>query len=366
MKKIECIIRSEKLIDVIKALKKAGIGGMTVSEVRGFGIQSDRPGNFLFVHKTKIEIYATDIQAKKIVPHILFHCSAGRLGDGKIAVMPLDDCVRIRTGERRNKAILAFAFLLFTFNLAYATPTTLIWAPSTDIQLYKKIHIGYDLYAPTTSKGTNSGNYDQHNYVLQVWGPTFSLLSDKPEDNLLGKIWLPLGKIMAETGFDYKKGLGSFYDSTPWYFHFKLAVPEEAYFKNMPAIALGSYDMGTRANRTNNNIWYGRIAKTLNIGKVNLGRVSGGYFVGNGRLLRDKDSLRDNAGPMVAWERIISEINDKLWLCVDYQGTQSSYGALNAGFAWSFTKDISTILAYDIYNNRNLTDTITFQLDINF
>ncbi len=264
--------------------------------------------------------------------------------------------------KKLKVTLMVLLISILSTGFLYATPSTLIWAPSTDIQPYKKIHVGYDLYAPTRSKGFN----DQHNYVLQVWGPTFSLLSDKPEDNLLGKVWSPLGKIMAETGVDYKKGLGSFYDSTPWYFHFKFGVPEGAYFNHMPAIAVGCYDMGTRANRTNNNLWYGRIAETLNIGKVNLGRVSGGYFVGNGKLLRDKVGSRDNAGPLIAWERTMSEISDKLWLCVDYQGTQSSYGALNAGFAWSFTKDISALLAYDIYNNRNLTKTVTFQLDVNF
>lgn len=265
-----------------------------------------------------------------------------------------------------KKMFLTVLFCGIIFSAVFATPSTLIWTPSTDIQPYKKIHLGYDLYAPKNSKRTNADNYDQHNYVLQVWGPTFSLLSDKPEDNFLGKIWSPLGKVMAETGFDYKKGLGSFYDSSPWYFHFKFGVPEDAYFKNMPALAFGSYDMGTRANRTNNNIWYGRLAKTVNIGKVNLGRFSGGYFSGNGRLLRDKNSLRDNNGMMLAWERTMSEISDKLWLCVDYQATQSSYGAMNYGFAWAFTKDVSAILAYDIYNNRNFTDTVTFQVDINF
>ncbi|PIQ86330.1 MAG: hypothetical protein COV73_04770 [Candidatus Omnitrophica bacterium CG11_big_fil_rev_8_21_14_0_20_43_6] len=262
---------------------------------------------------------------------------------------------------KRIGLILA-VFCGFVLSNAYATPSTLIWAPSTDIQPYKKIHITADNYTPTTSKGAS----DEHLYVQQVYGLTFSLLSDKPEENLLGKAWKPLGKIMAETGFDYKKGFGPFYDSTPWYFHFKLGLPEDAYFKYMPAVAVGSYDLGTRANRTSYNVWYGRVAKTVNISKVNLGRLSGGYFVGNGKLLRDKDGLRDNAGPMIAWERTMTEISDKLWLCVDYQGTQSSYGALNAGFAWSFTKDISAIIAYDIYNNRNLTDTVTFQLDINF
>ena len=106
MKKIECIIRSDRLKNVTEALRKAGIGGMTVSEVRGFGTQSTRPDNFLFVHKTKIEIYATDSQVKEIISTILMYCSAGKMGDGKIAVMPLDDCIRVRTGVRKNKAIL--------------------------------------------------------------------------------------------------------------------------------------------------------------------------------------------------------------------------------------------------------------------
>ena len=275
---------------------------------------------------------------------------------------------------KKTGLVLAI-FCVFIFSNVYATPSTHIWAPSTDIQPYKKIHVTSDFYFPTTAKGTNADNYDQHNYVLQDYGLTFSLLSDKPEENLLGKLWKPLGKIMAETGFDYKKGLGSFYDSTPWYFHFKFGIPEGGYsrftcpvgsMQSTPAIAFGVYDMGTRSHRTNYNIWYGKVAKTVDIGKVNLGRFSGGYFVGNGRLLRGRDGLRDNAGPMFAWERTISEISDKLWLCVDYQGTQSGYGAMNYGFAWSFTKDVSAILAYDIYNNRNLTDTITLQVDINF
>ncbi len=106
MKKIECIIRSEKLKDVTDALRKIGIGGMTVSEVRGFGVQSERTDSFLFVHKTKIEIYASDSQIKEIISKLLTYCSSGKMGDGKIAVMPLDDCIRISTGERKNKAIL--------------------------------------------------------------------------------------------------------------------------------------------------------------------------------------------------------------------------------------------------------------------
>lgn len=105
MKKIECIIRAERLKDVTDALKNIGIGGMTVSEVRGFGNQSTRPESFLFVHKTKIEIYALDSQVKGIISAILMHCQTGKMGDGKIAVIPMDDCVRVHTGERKNKAL---------------------------------------------------------------------------------------------------------------------------------------------------------------------------------------------------------------------------------------------------------------------
>lgn len=105
MKKVECIIRSEKLKDVTEALRKVGIGGMTVSEVRGFGVQTTRPDSFLFVHKTKIEIYASDKQVKEIISAVLTHCAGGKMGDGKIAVLPMEDCVRVRTGERSNKAI---------------------------------------------------------------------------------------------------------------------------------------------------------------------------------------------------------------------------------------------------------------------
>lgn len=106
MKKIECIIRSDKLKDVTNALKDIGIGGLTVSEVRGFGVQSARPDSFLFVHKVKLEIYATDAQVKKIISSVLMYCSTGKAGDGKIAVLEMDDCVRVSTGERGDKAII--------------------------------------------------------------------------------------------------------------------------------------------------------------------------------------------------------------------------------------------------------------------
>jgi hypothetical protein len=265
-------------------------------------------------------------------------------------------------GRILKTAMFMLGVCVWYVSLSYATPSTLIWAPSTDIQPYKKIHLGADYYAPRHDYNKN----DAKNYTLQVYGPTFSLLSDNSEENLLGKAWAPLGKIMAETGFDYKKGLGPALDTYPWYFHFKLGVTEDAYFKNMPAFAIGAYDLGTKRNLTNNNVCYWRAAKTVNVGNLNLGRFSGGYFWGNGHLLLNNDGLRDNNGTMFAWERTMTEISDKLWLCVDYQGTDSAYGAMNYGVAWTFNPNVAAIVGYDVYNNKNLTPTVTFQVDINF
>ena len=252
------------------------------------------------------------------------------------------------------------AFVCFTG--AFATPSTLIWAPSTDVKPFGIFHLDADNYTPVKSRDHNGNKL----FVLQDYGLMVGLLPDNPQENPLGKIWSPLGKVMAETGFDYKKGLGSTLDKWPVYFHFKLGVPEGAYFKQMPAVAIGAYDMGYKHNYTNNNVWYLRGAKTISAGKLNLGRLSAGYFNGNAKLLRDKNSERDNAGVMLAWERVMTEISDRLWLCVDYQGTQSSYGALNYGFSWKLTNNISALIGYDVYNNPNLKNTVTFQLDVDF
>ncbi|MFA5144441.1 MAG: hypothetical protein WC723_00315 [Candidatus Omnitrophota bacterium] len=265
--------------------------------------------------------------------------------------------------QRLKFLLLVVAVLTFSgFSTAFATPSTLIWAPSTDVKPLGIFHLDADNYTPVESRDRNGNKL----FVLQDYGLMTGLLSDNSEKNLLGKLWSPLGKILAETGFDYKKGLGPTLDKWPVYFHFKVGVPEGAYFKNMPAFAIGAYDMGYKHNYTNNNVWYLRGAKTINIGKLNLGRVSAGYFNGNAKLLRDKNGDRDNAGAMIAWERVMSEISDRLWVCVDYQGTQSSYGALNYGFAWKFNNNFSVILGYDVYNNPNLKNTVTFQLDVDF
>ncbi len=105
MKKIECIIRNKKLSDLEQALRLMGIGGMTVSDVKGFGNEQTRPDPYLFLPKTKIEIYCKEETVSQIVEVICNVCHTGQLGDGKIAVIDVVNLIRVRTGERGEIAV---------------------------------------------------------------------------------------------------------------------------------------------------------------------------------------------------------------------------------------------------------------------
>jgi nitrogen regulatory protein P-II 1 len=112
MKKIEAIIKPFKLDDVKEALTGAGIIGMTVSEVRGFGRQKGhtemyRGGEYTvdFLPKMKIEIVVPDSLADKVVGLVVSAARTGSIGDGKVFVEPLEDALRIRTGERGDNAV---------------------------------------------------------------------------------------------------------------------------------------------------------------------------------------------------------------------------------------------------------------------
>jgi nitrogen regulatory protein P-II 1 len=112
VKKIEAIIKPFKLDDVKEALTGAGVIGMTLSEVRGFGRQKGhtelyRGGEYVvdFLPKVKVEVVTSDERAAKVVDIIAEAARTGAIGDGKIFVLPLEDVVRIRTGEHGEGAI---------------------------------------------------------------------------------------------------------------------------------------------------------------------------------------------------------------------------------------------------------------------
>jgi nitrogen regulatory protein P-II 1 len=112
MKKIIAIIRPDKLEVVKKALEDEGIHGMTITDVKGRGIQlgitesyRGRDYNVDLLHKTRIEIVVKSLDLEKVVEIIVKTARTGDIGDGKIFISPVDDVVRIRTGERGEKAI---------------------------------------------------------------------------------------------------------------------------------------------------------------------------------------------------------------------------------------------------------------------
>lgn len=221
---------------------------------------------------------------------------------------------------------------------AYATPSTHIWAPSTDVQAYGVTHITSDIYVPVKKLD------DVRPGTITNLGLTVGVL--------------PLEKVGLEIGFDHIEG------QYPLYFNAKLGIPENAYGDFFPAIAVGGYSIGTKSDVTDYNIYYGKVAKT--IGPV--GRFSVGYYTGNDELLLDENGKSSENGVLLCWERTISEISDNLWVAIDYMGGDSSAGALSYGFAWKFAPNTSVIFGYVDQNNDEVApgDTVTVQVDIDF
>jgi len=250
------------------------------------------------------------------------------------------------------KKLLVICIVLCSLSgeLIFSTPSTQIWIPSTDFQKWKTMHLGLDNYIRTSKIDgiRGAGMFDL--------GLTTGLL--------------PFEKFQGEIGVDYLSMGDSNYDDHPIYFNAKIGLPEDALFKGSPSLALGAYNFGLKKNLTNYNILYGEIAKTIPI----LGRVSVGYYTGNDKLLVDENLKKANNGLLLSWDRTMSEISDKLWLAVDYQGGKNYLGALSFGASWAFSKNVSVIFGYDIYNNKNAyyntnnqnANTFTAQVDINF
>jgi hypothetical protein len=250
------------------------------------------------------------------------------------------------------KKLLMIAVLVISVNyeFAFSTASTQIWIPSTDFQKWKTMHLGLDNYTRTSNINgiRGAGIFDA--------GLTTGLL--------------PFEKFQGEIGVDYLYMGDSNYDNFPVYFNAKIGFPESALFKGSPALVLGAYNFGLKKNLTNYNILYGEIAKTIPF----LGRLSAGYYTGNDKVLVDENLNKAKSGLLLSWDRTMSEISDKLWLAVDYQGGKNYLGALSFGASWAFSKNVSVIFGYDIYNNKKAyyntnnqnANTFTAQVDINF
>ncbi len=247
---------------------------------------------------------------------------------------------------------------------ALATPSTQIWIPSTDIQPYGTFHLDLDTYVRTRKTG---GSYAPIMYDMGV---------------LAGV--LPFKKVQAEVGVDYMRvgpqadghgGTSEAIDDAPVYFNAKIAAPEDAFFKYQPAVAVGIYNAGVRGgdvfHNTETDISYALVARTFPY----VGRLSAGWYVGNGGNIFMKDDniqangigRTQNNGVLASWDRTISEISDKLWAGVDYQGGNNAFGALSFGASWNFSKNVALLVGYDIFNKKATggQPAFTTQLDIN-
>jgi hypothetical protein len=265
-------------------------------------------------------------------------------------------------GEMTMKKMIKMAAAVITLvgafsGMAFATPSTQIWIPSTDIQAFKTLHLNFDTYIRSTGVGS-FGNPDVRDPNVIMMGPTVGIL--------------PFEKIQAEVGFDFLVVGNDAYDNYPFMGHFKVGTPEDSLFTYSPALAVGMYNIGNshKPNMTSGmNIAYGLAARTLPI----VGRLSAGGYTGSETALVGPtnflgQSNSQNAGVLLSWDRTMTEISDKLWLAVDYMGGNNAMGAVSFGASWAFSKNVSVIGGYTIYNQRSLagSDTLTFQVDINF
>jgi hypothetical protein len=219
---------------------------------------------------------------------------------------------------------LCVFFLVALSGMAFATPTTQIWNPSTDIQAKGSWHLGIDNYF--TAAGPAEGGYA---FPTDL-GLTYGILPG------------------LEVGVDLIEPQAS-----PLVFNAKYGIAEK---DNFPALAVGGFGFGTQRDVTDQNVIYAVAAKSFTVG-----RLSAGWFIGNEKVLTDPSGVKDNTGIILTWDK---QVNDKLWACIDYAGSRSALGAAYYGFSWLFASNTSIIIAYGNYNNGN-KPTVTTQLDIN-
>ncbi|HTP64025.1 MAG TPA: hypothetical protein VMJ66_01445 [Geobacteraceae bacterium] len=257
---------------------------------------------------------------------------------------------------------LSMMLVMTAAGAAMATPSTQIWIPSTDIQPFADLHLNIDSYFRASAKSKAGSPTGRDTNVWDI-GPTIGIL--------------PFQKIQAEVGFDYLVNSSNPNDNHPFCGNFKIGTPEDAFFKFMPAFAVGMWNIGPSSYEgpaggngvgrapfisSGQNIAYALVARTLPaIGPVpSLGRISAGGYHGSQRALVDPNGHSANEGVLLSWDRTMTEINDKLWLAVDYMGGNNVNGAVSVGASWAFSKNVSVIFGYDIWKEKALAGNNTF------
>ena len=220
--------------------------------------------------------------------------------------------------------IMVCLFMVSFLSNVYATPSTLIWIPSTDIQAQDKMHFGIDYYfTPQPMKaGESTGAFVNPDY---------------------GFTW---GYKNVEFGVDYIGG-----QNDPIYLNAKVKLlGKKATDLNLVA---GVYNLGT-TSATNAEVKYLTASAATKDGL----RFTLGYGFGRREVLGDDNNM--------IMAGIDKQLNDKWWVGADYQGGKSTLGALSFGVAYNFSAGTSLLAGYTFYNNQDFKNTITVQLDVNF
>jgi hypothetical protein len=216
----------------------------------------------------------------------------------------------------RRWTILALIVLstMVIARIADATPSALIWVPSTDIQTSGTGHLGILAFAP--SQGS----------TLMDYGLTF-------------------GSGRLEYGMDILQQSGI---TDPVRLNAKYALVDET--KTMPKFVIGAFDYGVGAASNQDYI--------LGSKTFNLARFTFGYSTGKKSALGN-----DNNMAILGLDR---QINAKWWVGADYQSGQSEFGAFSIGASYNFTANASLLVGYDWWNNKSIPDTTTIQFGVNF
>lgn len=218
-------------------------------------------------------------------------------------------------GKRIITTAITFLCACMIMGAVNATPSTLVWIPSTDIQASGIGHLGIDTYAPS-------------------------------EGNSLLDYGLTFGSGRLEYGIDYLNIDGGVDSPARW--NAKYLLKDED--GNIPRLTAGIYDAG---GSEASNIIYLLGSKSFPMARLTMG-------IGQG-----KESVLGEDNTMV-FLGLDKSLTDKIWAAVDYQSGKSAFGALSAGVAYNFTKNTSLIVGYDWYNDSSLNDTLTLQMDMNF
>lgn len=244
--------------------------------------------------------------------------------------------------------ILLIGISMFTLWAAssWATPSTAFFTPAiTDIQPFGVLHVGVDDYFTVFRKARDgAGSF-----------PT--------DSNLLIGVF-PFEKLQMEAGVDLLEPT-----DYPLFLNAKIGTPENALFNHSPALQAGVFNVGTKKNVTNYNIGYVLIGKTIPC----LGRIHGGPYYGNGKVLVDGNGNRANKGIMIGYDRGFIPVKDasgeynKIVITADYASGKNAIGGGGAGIYYFFTKDISLLAGPVWFNDEKINGKfkITVQLDAN-